>query len=60
MRQQCGSMQCAAFSVNSLGRCIIFAKDFIEHECKEDSEHNSDLQVNGIANFMMLSAGIHA
>src|SRR5262245_14873165 len=53
-------MQCAAFSVYSLGRCIIFAKDFIEHERKEDSEHNADLQINGITNFMMLSAANRA
>jgi hypothetical protein len=60
VRQQCGSMQCAAFSVYSLGSCIIFAKDSIEHERKQDSEHNADLQINGITDFVMLSAGIHA
>jgi len=52
-------MQCAAFSVYGLGRCIVFAKDFIEHERKQDSEHNADLQINGIADFVMLSTGIH-
>jgi putative ABC transport system substrate-binding protein len=27
---------------------------------KQDSEHNADLQINGIANFVMVSTGIHA
>ena len=44
LKQQCGSLQCAAFSVYSLGRCIIFAKDFIEHERKQDSEHTPKVE----------------
>ena len=43
-----------------LGSCIIFAKDFIEHEREEDGEHYTDLQINGIANFVMLSTSVEA
>jgi len=41
-----------------LGSCIIFAKDFIEHEREEDGY--TDLQINGIANFVMLSTSVEA
>jgi hypothetical protein len=58
VRQQCGAVQRAAFPIYGLGSCVIFAKDFIEHERKQHGEHNTNLQINGIANFVVLSTGI--
>jgi hypothetical protein len=58
VREHGGSVQRTTFAVNRLGRRVIFASDFVEHECKKYGKHNADLQINGIAHFMLFSADI--
>src|ERR1700683_3257990 len=47
-------MQRATFAVYRLGRYVVFAPDFAEYACEQDRKHDADLQVNGIADFVML------
>jgi hypothetical protein len=58
VREHGSSVQRTTFTVNRLSRRVIFAPDFVEHECEKDGKHHADLQVNGIADFMLSSADI--
>jgi hypothetical protein len=58
VREHGGSVQCATFAVDRLSRLVMFAPDFVEHERKKYRKHHPDLQVNGIADFMMSSTDV--
>jgi hypothetical protein len=58
VREHGGSVQCATFAVDRLSRLVMFASDFVEHERKKYRKHHPDLQVNGIADFMMSSTDV--
>jgi hypothetical protein len=59
VREHGGSVQCATFAVDRLSRPVIFAPDSVEHERKKYRKHHSDLQVNGIADFMKSSTDVN-
>ena len=51
-------MQRAALAIYGLSSHVVFAPDFAEYECEQDREYDANLQVNGVADFVMLFTNI--